>query len=1005
MRIIIKSYILIIGCILHSLLPAKAKNTEQMFFDNYNQEQGLIHSYILCMYQDSRGIMWVGTYGGVQAFNGYNFNVFNVSGKKSNLLTNHVVNVIFEDQNKNLWFGTESGLNKYNPYTGEVTWYLHNPNDNNSLSNNNVRTICQDKDGCFWIGTYGGGVNKLDEKKKLFTHIKAQPGNKSFLQSDLINVFFVDKDGLCWVGTENGGITVFDKDKKEVVHNFQLELGSLSQHTVNSIYQDIYDNIWVGTWDGGLNKFNKRSNTFSCFYPKSLLRNGQTANNIRCIIQTEKDFLWVSVFGEGLRKFDLKTEQFSKVTINTINDENSSQDQIWTMYNDNTNNLWLGTFGKGLFKQNTLENTFSFFDLKLSDHIKISIATTIQDKSGNLLIGTLNRGLYSFDMKSQRYSEFLPKEITNVSVSKLFMDSKNRIWVGADKTLYAIYPDHKRIRKFVCNPANKYSKSESSVNAIMEDKQGNIWVGFWGTGVNVIRNGELDKPKDESVVFTKYLSNTNDSFSMLHTRIWNFFEDSKGTIWIGTSGDLVYYTPADGSFKTLPVKVVSSFHEDIYGNLWLGSIGTGIYKLDKNKQLIKKYQMEDGLPCMDILSILTDRKGRLWMGTSMGLTVFDPRSESISNFDKYYGLQSFNINPNACIRLSSGDLFFGGNNGFCIFKPEDIGQDFIKSPIVITDIKINNKSIACENVMDSTGYLKSSVANLETLKLAYTDKVLTFNFAAVNFSVPSSISYGYMLEGFDKDWVTTTASNRSATYTNLDDGEYVFKVRMSYSNGKWSSGTRKIRIIVAPPFWKRLWFRCLLLLIVVSVIWLITRFKHGRKRLRMLISQKHLITEKLTNDQVLLHLKNDQLHESLEQQNKRMATVLLKHQSMKDELKIIYQNLLGVKSTTINLHNKQLNNTLQLISERITDLDETSAFFDNVNVLYDDFVKRFAEKYTSLTSTDMRICALIRMNKSNKEIAKQMNIALGSLETSRHRIRKKLSLNTDVNLNDFILRF
>ena len=982
-----------------------AQVTEQVYFENYNEDQGLVHSYVLCMYQDNRGIMWVGTYGGVQAFNGYNFNLFNVSGKKSNILTNHVVNVIFEDKDKNMWFGTENGLNKYNPFTGEVYWYYHDPTNDNSLSNNNIKTIYQDNNGFLWIGTYGGGLNKLDDAKKNFTHFNAKPGDKNYLQSDLINTFFVDKDGLFWVGTENGGITVFDKNKQTAVYNFQCVNGGLSHGTVNSIYQDIYDNFWIGTWEGGLNKYNPRTKSFNCFYPKSERINGPKSKNIKCIIQTEKDFLWISIYGEGLSKFNLKTEEFSKVNIDALKDGNSSQDLIWCLGRDNENNLWLGTFGKGLFKQNSLKNTFPYFSLKQPDNVKLSISSIVQDKTGLLWIGTLNRGMYNYNLKTNQYVKYNPQQAINESISKIYLDSKNRIWIGADKALYVIYPDRKTIRRFVTNHKNALSISESSVNAIMEDKQGNIWLGFWGTGINVIKNGELDKTKDDDVVFTKYLNNTNEAKPMPYTRIWNFFEDSKGTIWIGTSGELAYYASSDSTFNTLPIMVVSSFFEDSYGYLWTGSIGHGLFKLDKNKQIVKKYLMEDGLPCLDILSILNDKNGRLWLGTSSGITVFDPQSESISNFDKYYGIQSFNINPNASIILSSGELVFGGNNGFHIFKPEGIGQDFIKSPIIITDIKLNNKSIAYENVTDSSATIKSSIANLERLQLDYKNKVLTIDFAAVNYSIPTSITYAYMLEGFDEDWVTTSAANRTATYTNLDDGEYVFKVRMSYSKGKWIDSTRKLRILIEPPFWKQLWFRLLILFFLASIIWTAFRFKLGRKRLRMLITQKHIITEKLSKEQELLQIRNDQLNENLDQLNKKIASISLKNQSVKDELKNIYQNLLEIKATQTTQNNSQLNKALQSLNERINDLDETAEFNDNVNLLFDDFIKRFADNFPKITSTDLRICALIRMNRSNKEIAKQLNITLGSLETSRHRIRKKLSLPTDINLNDFILRF
>ena len=175
-----------------------SQSAKEYFFDNYDSEQGLIHNYVLSIYQDSRNILWVGSYGGVQAFNGYQFNVFNVAGKKenANILSNTVVHAIYEDQNQNMWFGTENGLNKFNTSTGKVTKYFHEPDNSNSISSNNIRAIFQDDSGLLWIGTYGGGLNKFDEKLNKFTHFRADVGNANTILSDRINT--MDWDRKWW---------------------------------------------------------------------------------------------------------------------------------------------------------------------------------------------------------------------------------------------------------------------------------------------------------------------------------------------------------------------------------------------------------------------------------------------------------------------------------------------------------------------------------------------------------------------------------------------------------------------------------------------------------------------------------------------------------------------------------------------------------------------------------------------------------------------------------------
>lgn len=971
--------------------------------ENYQSSYGLINNHILCTYEDSRGIIWVGTYSGVQTFDGYTFDLFNKNKNGKEYFSNHVVHSIAEDPEHNMWFGTEFGLNKYNVTSGKIIQFVSDTKRDDGLSSNHVRDIAIDSEGLIWLGTYGGGITVFDEKNNKYEQFKAIPGDSNSIQSNLINSLFIDKQGLLWIATENGGISVFNRHTRKVEKNFPTGIDGTRDNIINCVFQDYYNNFWFGTWNNGLIKYEPETKSFKYFEQLSKSKSSKKST-IRWIEQTEKDFLWIGSFGEGLYRFYIEDEQFYKVDLIQSDNKNTKQDYIWKIHTDKGNNLWINTFGSGLFMINNVRNTFPSYVLRdPSTNTRISIACFLEDQNNNLWIGTYNSGIYTFNLKTGRYSKFVSDSRLENEINCLYLDSKNNIWIGIKDGLFMLMPDRKTYRFYESDPLNENSLSRSTVNSIVEDNDGNIWIGFWGEGINILPKNELNKNDTKKVCFKKYYA-TQKNPIIPNNNIWKLFKDSRGNIWIATSSLLTYYNSNKKEFKSVDLYSVSSFYENDLGNIWVTPMGEGLYMLDKNYNISKSFGLKDGLPTPALVGVMPDKNERLWVGSDKGISIIKPENGYIINFDKNYGLEFNEVNMYANILLKSGQMVYGGNEGFTIFHPETVGMDLFDGKVYINDIKILYESY--QALKDSNITLKPLISNYDTLKLKHDQKVLSLSFSAINFSNPQGLLFAYRLEGFDNDWILTDSKNRQATYTNLSPGNYTFRVKASYNAKNWGTREAKLFIHIKKPIWQHIWFKIFIFFLSVGLLYIIIRLRLNYEKRELVLQNEVLLSEKLRKEQEILRLQNEKLNESLNENSKRIASLAFNNLNSSDKINLIYNNLKEMEKNVSSENKWKLKQTLKALEQHGDEVLSNDSDFDStVNLLFDDFQKRLIDKFSKLTHKDLRICSYIRMNKPNKEIAQQLNITPGSLETSRYRLRKKLELDAETNLNDFLLKF
>jgi signal transduction histidine kinase/ligand-binding sensor domain-containing protein/DNA-binding response OmpR family regulator len=849
----------VIFCIicLHKLIPAQS---EIIQFDHFNLDDGLSQYTVYCIIQDSKGFLWFGTADGLNRYDGYKFKIFRNDPVDSTSLSANRIYSLYEDSYQNLWIGTYGGgLNKFNRETESFLHYKNIPGDDASLSDDEVLSIYEDNSQTLWIGTEGGGLNKFLREENHFKHYKNNPADQHSLSDDIVQVMYGDRSGVLWIGTRNGGLNKFDIQKERFVRylNNPLDQFSLSNHEVRSIYEDSDGNLWIGTGNGGLNKFDTSDETFIHYTTNPSNPKSISSNRIFSIVEDKMGSLWIGTMGGGLNKYIGENDNFISYTTNPHVSTSLSNDGIFSLFEDDTGVLWIGTYGGGVNKLDRRKEQFAPYrndpnnPNSLSDNKVFSI---LEDHNRNIWIGT-SSGLNKYDRATKRFTVYKsrpndPGSLSNDEVLSIREDKSGRLWIGTYWAGLNLF-DRKRNRftSYKHDPNDPYSISENKIFTVYEDGFGYLWIGTDGGGLN-----RFDKDKKQ---FAHYKYDPNDITSISANRIFSICEDKSGDLWVGTDrGGLNKFNKLTNNFKNYkndpnnPSSISSdgvfSIYESKSGDLWIGTYGGGLNKFIRDEEKFERFTIKDGLPSNVVYGILEDDSGNLWLSTNFGLSEFNPQSNSFKNYNVTDGLQSNEFNQGAFFKGNSGEMFFGGTNGFNIFHPDSIRDNPYLPKIAITEFQLLHKpvSIGYDSLFGRT-ILHKSISETEQIELNYDDNVISFEFAALDFWNPQKNQYAYIMEGFDEEWTHTNASIRLVTYTNLDPGEYFFKVKGSNNDGIWNEAGISLKIIIHPPWWATWWAYSIYGVLIVLLIFVLRQYDLRRQKLKQQLELEREHADKL----------------------------------------------------------------------------------------------------------------------------------------------------------------
>ncbi len=924
MKSIFKNIILFTALLLILLFGLTDKlysQFDEIKFDRISIESGLSQSSILCICKDRVGFFWFGTYDGLNRFDGYQFKVYKNDPANPFSLSNNHVETIIEDKSGDLWFGTENGLEKFDREKERFIIYRNIPNDTSSLSYNYIRYLYEDPSGNIWVGTYGGGLNKFDKKSGKFIRYLNDPQNNKSLSNNRILAIFEDSRKQLWVGT-NIGLNRLDKNKREFTRymNDPKNPFSVSADAISLIFEDKKKNIWIGTWGEGLDRYDYSTNRFYCYKNEAGNPHSLSHNIVRSILQDKKGNIWVGTDGGGiniLKNGLIDKNQFIRLR-NDLKDPGSiSSNSVLSIYEDKSNIIWLGTDFGGINKCVLDKKKVTLYRNQPDNPNSLnnnSVVAIMEDENGIIWIGTNGGGVNRFDRKNNKFAFYLndpknPSSITHNIIRAICEDSLGKLWIGTDGGLNLFDPIENKFTWYRNEPNNKNSLSDNTVWSTIKDKAGDIWVGTT-EGLN-----RFDYKKQKFIQYKNQPGNLN---SLSDNYVWSIFEDSKGIIWIGTlNGGLNRFDPKqntftnykNGHFNLLSNNKILCLREDHNGIMWIGCNG-GLFSYDRNSDKLTSYSGEEGLPHVAIQGILEDGHGNMWLSTTNGLLKINPKTLKYKNYFERDGFQGNEYIVNACCKLKSGEMIFGGNNGFNIFYPDSIKDNSEIPKVVFTDFQINYQPVPIGEKEGKGTFLNKSITESDEITLSYKDNVISLEFAALHYIAPMANQYAYMMEGFDNNWNYTKANRRFVTYTNLPGGTYIFHVKASNNDGIWNEKGTSIKIIILPPWWKTLWFRILFILTIItcSISFYLFRVMALQRQKRALEQKVDERTSQLKEVNEALNETNTVLEERQQFIEEQAEEIKTNNENLKDinELLVDKQKVILEQSEQMKEANQQL---------------------------------------------------------------------------------------------------
>ena len=892
--------------ILFFLLPDKLPAqtiSDNIKFKHLSVNDGLSDNNVGAILQDKEGFMWLGTSDGLNKYDGYKFTVYHHNPNDSNSIGPGNINSIYEDTEGLIWIGAEGSLSVLNKKTGNFKVYKSDPKKPGSLNNDLIIHVNEDKDGIIWISTYGGGLNKFDKKTGKFFAYKNDPKNPNSIDCDFVLRCIEDQDGILWIaawGSNTTGFKSFDK-KSEKFTNYKNDISQKAGISVwvYDILKDTDGIIWVGNHTGGLSVFDKQKKTvINQFLPDLKNKNSISNSSVTCMYDDSKGFLWTGTFN-GLNILNKNTGNFTVIKNDANNSNSISNNHITKIYKDNQGLVWVGTGGGGVNIYDSSNNNFTVFknNPKNNKSLRNNQVTSIyQDLKDDIWMGTKSGGLTKFDKTTGEFDFFTgevlygEEKIPLPSIGSIQQIDEHHLWLGLPSNSIMSF-DFKTL-KFEYPPSSSYGNGSQPgfVFSLLADSKKTLWTATPSSLDNLIL------PENKII---HYKNDPENPFSITENFTFNLFEDSQSNVWVSTrSKGLNVFERTTGkfySFKNDPDNpnsinndVVNITYQAPNGVLWLGTNGGGLNALilqngkDKFTSGYKFYHFteKDGLPNNVITGILPDDCGNLWISTNHGLckfyasnylalTVKEYLSKVISDIQQNISIKkdtsiykNYDINDGlpgnsfleASCKTKDGLMYFGNADGLLSFHPDSIKDNTHKPPVYFTSFKIFEKEFP----------LDTPIASKREIVLSYEQSFFSFEFVALDYAQPSKNQYAFMMEGFDSKWIDI-GNRRYASYTNLDPGEYVFRVKASNNSGVWNEEGTSVRIIITPPFWqtKTFYGLCILSVIFLAYTYIKWRERKLRKEKRILENQVTMRTKELVEANSEIVQKNHEITDSI----------------------------------------------------------------------------------------------------------------------------------------------
>jgi len=854
--------------------------SDNIVIEHISIDKGLSHRNVNCVMEDSYGFLWIGTADGLNRYDGYEFVVYKSNTWDTTSLSSPIISILTEDEEGNIWVGTPNGLNLYQRDSDSFLRYTHDTKDEYSISKmDGIEAILVDRNNSnyVWIGTDGGGLHLFDKELQKFYSFKHDPENHKSLSGDKVQSLFQDSFGDFWIGTGSAGLDKINLSAIPITFNGKYDVGKFNsitfEHFLNeqgdngevqpawvyNIYEDRARTLWVLLSGSHVLNYNREKNKLIPS-PSFVVKN---YGHFHEMLEDRKGMLW---FGSHNKVYKLD-RKINKIEEYILNKEGTRSSSNQGLCQDNAGNIWAATWD-GIARLHRDPPLFEHYYHNVDDSSLPAsnyMYSILAERSGKVWIGT-HSGLIEMikdingSVKFINYSE--NHKINKGQVRSLIKDNKGSIWAAIGYTLVRIDPRTNSIIQYKNHPQNSnalsFQKKLSNGGSVslLIDNADNLWISAWTGGISKASLDDLySKDNLHEVKFSNYFNDLDDPANS----VLDFIQDRSGFLWICTrSGGVIKFNPETAIFKnfkqdlnnpnSLSINYANSIHEDVKGNIWVGTYGGGLNKFDRESESFTHLGMKNGLPSDIIQGILEDDNGNLWISTNSGITKFNPENNKFRNYDmeenEIYFHDKF-----------TGKMYFGNDRGFNVFHPDSIKESSYVPPVVITKFTRFSDENEGEQIIDRT------ISAKDKIELDYKDNIISFEFAELSFNTNIKCEYAYKLEGFNNNWISL-GGKREVTFTNLNPGDYNFKVKACNQDGIWCENFTSLQIYISPPWWQTWWAYCLYVFcFFVTLIWL---------------RRTELNRRKEKEDKRILKLENDRKTKELEEARALQLSMLPK---------------------------------------------------------------------------------------------------------------------------------
>lgn len=780
--------------------------------------------------------MWFGTYDGLNRYDGYDITVFrNIIGDSTSLPTN-VATRVGEDEMGNLWVGGQKDISVYNPATMRfaVPSYQLADNSITHTINDHISNINRVGHHTMLAGTYNHGLFYFEKSTTLGKQVPLEEDNKREVNYFVKYVACDSARDIAYVVLEGKGLYIYDA----ATHRLVLKSRQPMWASCLSVCRN--GDLWIGNSDG--------------VYRMSMLNNAITYVNtgkkmaVVNLCESDDGSLWVASDGDGVLRVPPGSWQAYPLPARSENNQLLlKSNAVYSIYQDKQKRMWLGTLRGGVSILEQQPDKFQKIIYRgetgnesVANFI-FCFAATEPDK---IWIGTDGDGIRLWNRQTNSFTRFvhddkIPGTLSSNFVTAMITDGSGGLWISS--WLGGI--DHfdaktKLFKHYDCfNPQT--NSVTNCVWSLLKDSHNRTWA-------SAVNQGGLFLFNRKTQAFELF----DNRFPELQT----LAEDRQGNLWAGDYTTLIQVDTVRKQHKTFFIGYpVRSICEDKRNNFWLGTQGGGLLLFNRKTGKSRQYTTSNGLPHNTILNILEDRDGNLWLSTFNGLTKFTPSTNVFENFTQADGLQNAEFSFHGALTLASGEMLFGGNDGFNLFVPEKMAVSNNPPPLFLSGITINSNP-----ARQHPSYIKNAGNSaIQEIELPYDQASLSLSFLGLDYSDAPNLNYAYYLQGWDKSW-NYVKKGRTANYSRLQEGSYVFKVIVSRKNGKWGPPATLLYLKVLPPWYRSWWAYLLYTLLGIGAIQLYLVYKNRQTRLRyeIKVAQLEKQQEKELNEKKISFFTN-----------------------------------------------------------------------------------------------------------------------------------------------------